>query len=151
MVHGTWTMFHLRTAILLNPSSLWWTAPIVRYGCRVSYRPHFQTCGLQRTNRRIAPRPRSFDIDFQTPHSRFARTVGRRQGRLLCRKRSPFSRPFEAECAGARPTHDITFHVGDRHRGVIKGRLNMRDSCRDDSLFFLLCTLLLGLSHYLLL
>src|SRR5262245_19416314 len=131
----------------LNSSPLWWPATVMGYGRDVSDCPYFQSCSLQRPNSRIPPGSRPFDINFQCPHSGFTRPVRRGQCSLLCGEWGAFSRTFEAERSRARPAHDVTFHVRDRDRGVVERRLDMRNTRRNDLLFFFLCTLFLGLSH----
>src|SRR5262249_10795468 len=71
-----------------------------------------------------------------------------RQSGLLRGEGSALSRPLEAQCAGARPAHDIAFHIGNRDCGVVERGLDVRDTGGHDLLlFFFFFPLLWFASH----
>src|SRR5207248_7688710 len=98
--------------------------------------------GLQRADRRLAPRPRALDADVERPHAHRLRRVARVERGLRRRERRAFARSLEADAAGARPGDDIAFGVRNRHDGVVERRLNVRQAVMDDAL---LAALLEGL------
>src|SRR5262252_1085205 len=132
-----------------NSSSFWWPATVVWNRRDISYRPHFKACSLQGSNSRIASGSWAFHTNFQRAHSGLTRAIGGGERGLVCGERCSFSRAFKTERTGTRPAHDITFHIRYRHGRVIKRRLNVRHTRRNDLLFLLLCTLFLGLTSHL--
>ena len=67
------------------------------------------------------------------------RCLGRRERRSL-------ARAFEADAAGARPRHHVAFRVGDGHRGVVEGGVNVRQAMVHDALLAALLERLLAFS-----
>src|SRR5205085_4600259 len=68
---------------------------------------------------------------------------------LLRGKRRSFSGTLEAQRAGARPAHDVAFQIRYGHGRVVERGLDVGDTRRNNPLFLLLCTLLLGLTCHL--
>src|SRR5262249_23789113 len=117
--------------------------------CHIAYGTDFKSRRLERPDCRVATGTRSLNTHFQCPHAGFARAITGRQRGLLRGERRAFSGTFEPESAGARPTHDVTFHIRDRDGRVVERGLNMGYTARHDLLLFFLCALFFGLSSHL--
>src|SRR5438132_8153654 len=135
----------------LNSPSLRRTAAVVGNRCHVADRAHFESCGLQGADRGIASGTRALHVDFERPHSRFTRAVRRGHSGLLRGEWRSFSGTLEAKRPRAGPAHDVAFEIGYRDGRVVERRLDVGHARRNDPLFLLLGTLLLGLTCHLVL
>src|SRR5690554_7332972 len=101
----------------------------MRNGGDVSDVAHFQPTRIQRTNRGLASRARSFDLHVEVLQtvqldSSFACTLGSHLGR----KRSAFARATETWTTRCGPAQSIALAISDGDNGVVEGRMNECDS-----------------------
>ena len=59
------------------------------------------------------------------------RHASRVRSRLLRGERCPLARSPEAQRSGTLPRQNIAIHVGDRHNGVVEGRLHVAQPVRN--------------------
>ena len=67
-------------------------------------------------------------MNFNVPHTELGRLLSCLLSGTLSGKRRALATSFEATCACTGPAKSIAFRVGDRHRCVIKRRVNVRDA-----------------------
>src|SRR5688572_14970852 len=131
----------------LYASSLRRPASVVRNRRRISYRADLEAGSLESADSGVAPGAGTLHVHFQRAHSHFACAGCSRRGRLLRGKWRSLARALESQGACAGPAHDISFKIGNCNDGVIEGSENVGRARGYDPFFFLLCALLLRLSH----
>src|SRR4051812_39526729 len=106
-------------------------AAIVRDRRHVTDRRHGEPRSLQRTQRGLAARAGSCDLDFERAHAVLLRLLRGILRRNLRGERRRLARAFEAVAARRRPSDRVALRVGDGDHGVVERRVHMRDARRD--------------------
>uniref|UniRef100_E6Q8B0 Uncharacterized protein n=1 Tax=mine drainage metagenome TaxID=410659 RepID=E6Q8B0_9ZZZZ len=115
----------------LHATPFWRTAAVVRDRGYIFDERHFQSGGLQRTNRRFTPRSGALHQHFGALHPVFDRFTRRRfGGHLRCEWRR-FFRALETEITGRGPRNDVSVTVGNRYDRVIERRMHVSDARMD--------------------
>src|SRR5277367_1316564 len=128
----------------LHSATLRRTAAVVRNRGNVAVGADFNTSRCQCTHRRFAARSGTGDADINRAQTMIARLVGSVDRCLLRGKRSPFTRPAEAERTRTLPRNRIALTVGDGHNRVVERSLNVNQTIRHILAFALLELLVLG-------
>src|SRR5256712_392962 len=125
-------------------------AAVVRDGRDVRDRRDLETRRLQGTDGGLAAGSRALDEDLDLLEAVLHGAAGRRFGGDLGGKGRALARPLEALAAGAAPGEHVALGIGQRHDGVVEGRLDVRLADDDVLLLaaagaddFLFCHLLL--------
>src|SRR5665213_4388041 len=122
----------------LNAAFFTRAAAIMRNRRHVFDGTDFKANRLNRADRGFATRARTFDADFNFFHS-VRHCLTRRILRDLLRSVSrAFARAFETNATGARPTDEISLHVGDGDLRVVESGKNVLDA--DEHIFCVLRT-----------
>src|SRR5262252_10393718 len=99
----------------------------------------------QGANRRLASRTRSVHTHLQGADAVIARLVGGVHRGLLSSERRSLARSAEPQRPGTFPGQGAPFTIGDGHKGVVEGGLNVRDAVWHILALFLLENLLFAL------
>src|SRR5262245_28793828 len=92
-----------RASSCSDPPALRWPATVVRNRGSVLDRQDLEPGGLERADRRLAPRPRPLDADVDRAHAVLLGCVGRLLRRGLGRERRALARALEALAPGRGP------------------------------------------------
>src|SRR5512135_2879852 len=113
---------------MLDTALLRRTAAVVRNRGNVGNAGDLETNGIQRTHGGLATGARSLDAHFEVLHtillSRFASDFSSN----LRSKRGALARALKTVAATGRPGQSIALTVGDRHDGVVKRSVHVRDA-----------------------
>src|SRR5208337_360989 len=135
--HSSLVTCHWSRSLPSHPAPLRWSAPVMWYGCDVLDVANLQPCGRQRANGRFPARARPLHSHFYASHPVITRGVGHTQRSLLGCEGCPLARTLEAQRTRAGPADQLPVRVGDAHKSIVEGRLNVNDARRDDPLFLL--------------
>src|SRR5882762_8333038 len=103
-----------------NAAALWRTAAVVRNRRDVADGADFEAGSRKCADSRLTARSGTAYADIDRTKAVIARLVCGIDRRLLCGKRSTFTRPTEAERARALPRKRIAVSICDGHDGVVK-------------------------------
>lgn len=127
----------------LDASLLAGAASVVRDRGDVLDQLHFQAGCLQRGDGAFTSRAGAFDANFHVTHAELRRLFGGLLSGTLSSKRSALAATLESTGASAGPAEGVAFDIGDGHRCVVKGRVNVGDTIGDITpnafLFIALC------------
>src|SRR6266550_2571711 len=110
----------------LDASPLRWPAAVVRDGRDVGDRGDLETGRLQGADGGLAAGSRALDEDLDLLKAMFHGATRRRFGGDLRGKGGALARSLEALAAGTPPGEHVALGVGQRHDGVVEGRLDVR-------------------------
>src|SRR5262249_43022696 len=113
------------------PATLARPATIVRDRRYIADRRHREARGLQRTQRRLAARAGTRDLDLEGAHAVLHRLLGGVLRGDLRGERGRLARALEAVAARRRPCNRVALRVGDGDHRVVERRVDVRDARRD--------------------
>src|SRR5262245_3728207 len=116
---------------LLHPPPLGRPAPVVGNRRHVADRGDLETGGLQRADRRLAPRPGASHEHLDLLQAVLHRLAGGQLGSRLGGEGRALARALEPGAAGARPGHDVPHPVRERDDRVVERRLDVGDAGAD--------------------
>lgn len=112
----------------LDAAFLSGTTTIVRNRRDVFDQFDVQARGLQRRDRTFASAAGTLDANFDVTHPELLCLFGGLLCRTLAGKRRAFSRAFETARSRRCPAQGVALGVGDRHGGVVEGRIDVRNA-----------------------
>jgi hypothetical protein len=127
---------------ILDASFLPWTTAVVRNGGTIFNDLDGQTSSLQGSDRTFPATTWAFDANFTFSHPELNSLFTRLLCRTLSGKRGAFAASLETGSTRSTPAQSITFQIGDRHNGVVEGRIdvdNANGNVAADFSFFRFC------------
>src|SRR4029079_104675 len=100
-------------------------------GSDVAHTGDLEPGGLQRPDRRLAPRAGALDEDLDLLHALLDALAGGGVGGDLGGEGRRLARALEAGAAGGLPRDHVALAVREGHDGVVEGRLDVRLADRD--------------------
>src|SRR5215813_4340040 len=119
-------MFSAISARFLDPPTLRRAAAVVRLRGDVLDRADLEAGGLQRADRRLAPRARALHEHIDLAHAVLVRLAGGVLRGHLRGERGRLAGALEPDVAGGGPGDHVPHRVGDRDDGVVEGALDVR-------------------------
>jgi hypothetical protein len=111
---------------------------------RIDFTSSPTVCSARIADSRPGPGPLHAHVERSHP-DRLGGVAGVQRG-LRRGERRALARALEADAAGARPRHHVALGVGDRDRGVVERRVDVRQPVMDDALLAALLEGLLALA-----
>src|SRR5512143_1299377 len=112
--------------LVLNATTLGWTAAVMRHRRDVPDAQDIETDHLERADARLAPGAGPLDVDIDLAQAEIVRLLGGSLGGHLGGEGGILARSLEAVPPGGRPADDVAVHVGDGHDDVVEGRTDER-------------------------
>src|SRR6266849_4627320 len=117
----------------LHPPTLRRAAAVVRNRGYIADDADSKPSRLQRTQSGVSPSSWSFHLHLYAAHTGVGCLTRRALRRHLRSKRSPFARPFEAYRPSARPRHDVSLRISNRHNRIVEGGVDIHNPLRNRS------------------
>src|SRR5690606_1131795 len=106
-------------------------AAVVRDRRDVADRGDLKADGLQRPQRRLAPRAGPADLDLEDLHAVLLRLAAGVLGGDLSRIGRRLARALEPHLSRRRPGDRVALRIGDGDHRVVEARVDVRDARRD--------------------